>query len=70
MEKAEEASSWDPQCTTPELKELIEILTLGCWPFMAMEDKSILHITDNVHFSPHHVFGRVYSANEQSASFN
>ena len=34
MEKAEEASSWDPQCTTPELKELIEILTLGCWPFM------------------------------------
>ena len=61
MEKAEEASSLDPQCTTTELKEIV-MFTLGSWPFMhaffeTMEDESIFDISDDIHlFSFHHVY--------------
>ena len=34
MERAKEGSSLDPQSTTPELKERIEMSTLGCSSFM------------------------------------
>ena len=61
VERAEEASSLDPQCTTPELKELNEMSTLGCWPFMhaflrQWKMKAFLKYLMMKKFSPYHVY--------------
>ena len=61
VERAEEASSLDPQCTTLELTELNEMSTLGCWPFMhaflrQWKMKAFLTCLMMKKFSLHHVY--------------